>query len=96
MCVGKNLAGTLRTDNGGEYLSNVVCFSSIRVLLAFAEENDMMVHQMDVVTAFLNGRDLYEAIRSLCHTWQRAHGMQAKEITLRVKTVSSMLEQSIS
>ena len=35
-----------------ETFSPVVRFSSIRALLAFA---DMLVHQMDVVTAFLNG-----------------------------------------
>ena len=39
-----------------ETFSPVVCFSSIRGLLAFAVQNDMLIHQMDVVTAFLNGR----------------------------------------
>ena len=34
----------------------VVRFSSIRALLAFAVQNDMLIHQMDVVTAFLNGK----------------------------------------
>ena len=38
-----------------ETFSPVVRFSSIRAPLAFAVENDMLVHQMDVVTAFLNG-----------------------------------------
>ena len=38
-----------------ETFSPIVRFSSIHVLLAFAAENDMQVHQMDVVTAFLNG-----------------------------------------
>ena len=38
-----------------ETFSPVVRFSSIRALLAFAVENDMLVHQTDVVTAFLNG-----------------------------------------
>ena len=33
----------------------VVRFSSIRTLLAFAVEKDMLIHQMDVETAFLNG-----------------------------------------
>ena len=30
-------------------------FSTIRTLLALAVQKDMIVHQMDVVTAFLNG-----------------------------------------
>ena len=39
-----------------ETFSPVVRFSSIRSLLAFAVQNDMMVHQMDVVSAFLHGK----------------------------------------
>ena len=39
-----------------ETFSPVVCFSSIRALLAFAVQNDMLIHQMDLVTAFLNGQ----------------------------------------
>ena len=38
-----------------ETFSPVVRFSSIRTLLAFAVQNNLHVHQMDVVTAFLNG-----------------------------------------
>ena len=38
-----------------ETFSPVVRFSSIRALLAYAVQNDMLIHQMDVVTAFLNG-----------------------------------------
>ena len=38
-----------------ETFSPVVRFSSIRALLAFAVQNNMLVHQMDAVTAFLNG-----------------------------------------
>jgi hypothetical protein len=41
--------------------SPVARLSSIRTLLAFAVEHKMLVHQMDVVTAFLNG-DLKEEI----------------------------------
>ena len=39
-----------------ETFSPVVRFSSIRLLLAYAVQNEMLVHQMDVVTAFLNGK----------------------------------------
>ena len=39
-----------------ETFSPVVRFSSIRTLLAFAVQHDMLIHQMDVVTAFLNGQ----------------------------------------
>ena len=45
-----------------ETFAPVVRFSSIRTLLAFAVNNNMVVHQMDVVTAFLNGElqeDIY-------------------------------------
>ena len=38
-----------------ETFSPVVRFQSIRVLIALAVQNDMLLHQMDVVTAFLNG-----------------------------------------
>ena len=44
-----------------ETFSPVARFSSIRTLLAFAVEVGMQLHQMDVVTAFLNG-DLKEEI----------------------------------
>ena len=39
-----------------ETFSPVVRFSSIRTLLALAVQKGMLIHQMDVVTAFLNGR----------------------------------------
>ena len=38
-----------------ETFSPVGRYSSIRALLAFAVQNNMMIHQTDVVTAFLNG-----------------------------------------
>lgn len=37
-----------------ETYSPVVRFSSIRALLAFTVDNDLLVHQMDAVSAFLN------------------------------------------
>ena len=39
-----------------ETFSPVVRFCSIRLLLAFAVQNDLLIHQMDVETAFLNGK----------------------------------------
>ena len=38
-----------------ETYAPVVRFSSIRAILAFAIQKDMIIHQMDVVSAFLNG-----------------------------------------
>ena len=38
-----------------EIFSPVVQYSSVRTLLAFAVQNGMIIHQMVVVTAFLNG-----------------------------------------
>ena len=45
-----------------ETFSPLVKFQSIRTLLGFAVQNDMLLHQMDVMTAFLNGtleEDIY-------------------------------------
>ena len=38
-----------------ETYSPVIRYSSIQALLVFAIQNSMIIHQMDVVTAFLNG-----------------------------------------
>ena len=38
-----------------ETFSPVVKFSSVIALIAFAVQNDMLLYQMDSVTAFLNG-----------------------------------------
>ena len=45
--------------NGEDYneaFSTVVQYASVGAPLAFAVQNGMMIHQMDVVTAFLNGK----------------------------------------
>ena len=45
-----------------ETFALVACYSSIRSLLAYAIQTDMIIDQMDVVTAFLNGKleeDIY-------------------------------------
>lgn len=39
-----------------EIFSPVVRFSTIRILLAYAVQNSLFVYQMDIVTAFLNGK----------------------------------------
>ena len=39
-----------------ETFSLVVKFSSVRVLIAFAVQDDMLLHQIDFVTAFLNSK----------------------------------------
>ena len=39
-----------------ETFSPAVRFSSIRFLLAFAVQSDLLIHQMDVETAFLKGK----------------------------------------
>ena len=39
-----------------EIFSPVVRFSSTHFLIAFAVQHDMLIHQMDVETAFLNGK----------------------------------------
>lgn len=36
--------------------SPVVCFPTIHALLAYATQNYMLIHQMEVVVAFLNGK----------------------------------------
>ena len=47
-----------------ETSSPVARFSSIHTILAYAAQRGMLVHQMDVITAFLNG-DLKEGINQL-------------------------------
>ena len=38
-----------------KFFSPVARFSSICILLAYAAKNKLLVHQIDVVSAFLNG-----------------------------------------
>lgn len=68
-----------------ETFSPVVRFPSIRALLAYAVQNEMMIHQMDVVTAFLNGEleeEIYGTTRRICYAREGAYGVQAKEVAL--------------
>ena len=44
-----------------ETFSPVIQFESIRSIIAMAVQNEMMLHQMDVTSAFLNG-DLEEEV----------------------------------
>ena len=80
-----------------ETFSPVVRFSSIRTLLAFAMQNDILIDQMDVLSAFLNGELEEEtyAARWLHSTWQRRSGLQIEKISLWFEAVSKMSEQSI-
>ena len=59
--VAKGFSEKHGTDND-ETLAPVVRYSSIRTLIAYAVQNNMKIDQMDVVTAFLNGKleeDIY-------------------------------------
>ena len=52
----------IHTEICQETFSPVVRFTSIRMLLAFVVQHSMLIHQMDVVAAFLNGslqEDIY-------------------------------------
>ena len=55
-----------------ETFSPVVRISSIRLLLAFAIQNDLLIHQMDVETAFLNGKLDDGAAALLCGSLHRS------------------------
>ena len=72
-----------------ETFSPVVRFTSIRALLAFAVSRNMFIHQMDVVTAFLNGtlnEDIYMEQPEgyvvpgkenlVCHLKKSLHGLK--------------------
>ena len=76
-----------------ETFTPVVRFTSIRVLLALAVQKDMLVHQMDVVTAFLNST-LEEEI----YMEQPSHYVEKGKEKLVCKLNKSLygLKQSIS
>ena len=82
--------------NYDETFSPVARFSSIRTLLAFAAEMGMQIHQMDVVTAFLNG-DLKEEIymqQPSGYIQPDKNGLvcKLKKITIWIEAISTMLE----
>jgi hypothetical protein len=61
---------------GGDYFdtySPVARLITIRVLIALAASHDLLIHQMDVKTTFLNGE--HEAARGICDTWTGEHGV---------------------
>jgi hypothetical protein len=48
------------------------------VLGALAACSDLLIHQRDVKTTFLNGvldEDIYEVARGICDTWIGEHGV---------------------
>jgi len=83
-----------------ETFSPVVLFSSIRTLLAYAVQRGMMIHQMDVITAFLNG-ELNEKIYMQQPTGYIQSGKEQlvcklkEKVTLWAKTITSLLEWDI-
>ncbi len=78
----------------------MVRFSSIRALFGFAVQNDMLVYEMDVQTAFLNGT-LEEEIfmqqpEGYNYTRRRESPcMPIEPLTVLVETGTSMLEHDI-
>ena len=74
----------------------VVWYSSVRTLSSFEVQNGMMIHQMDVVTAFLKwnigGRNLHGAATRVCQGRRKRSRLQIEKIT---KTVFQMLEHSL-
>ena len=67
-------------------------FQSIRVLLAFALQNDLLLHQMDVGKAFLNGTP---ATRQLPSARKGTLCFQlAEEVLVLLETINTLLEES--
>ena len=82
-----------------ETFSPVFRFSSLRILLAYSVQKNMLIHQMDVTTAFLNG-DLEEEIYMEQPEGYVVSGKEhmvckLKKITVWSQTVSTLLESSI-
>ncbi len=73
-------------------LHAVVRFTSIRALLAYAVKNDMLVHQMDVVTAFLNGTLDEEIYMSQPEGYIKPGDEHL--VCRRIETISTLLESS--
>ena len=83
-----------------ETLLPVVRFSSIQTLLALAVQNDMLIHQTDVITTFLNGTLDEEAYMQqpdgYVECGKKHLVCKLIEITVWLKTVPLLLEQSVS
>ena len=83
-----------------EIFAPVVRLGSVRLLLALAVENDLIVHQLDVTTAFLNGdigeEEIYMEVLELFEEMLPEiifkDDLKNAEINLQ-KTVSKMLER---
>lgn len=87
----------------GETFSPVVRYESIRVLFALAARFDLVIHQMDVTTAFLNG-DLHEEIymqpppgspaagSKVCHLNKSLYGLKQAPLCWNVKINQVLLD----
>ena len=88
---------TQKSEDYDETYSSVVRYSSIQALLAFAAQNGMIVHQMDVVTVFLIGtldEEIYME-QPPGYTKKGEEYLQAEEITLWAKKIIGMLEHCL-
>jgi hypothetical protein len=73
--------------------SPVARMTTIRVLVALATCNDLLIHQMGVKTAFLNGK-LDEEIYMMQPDEFVAHGQENKVCTLKNPCMASSRHQS--
>ena len=78
-----------------ETFAHVARFTSIRTLLAFAVQHEMIIHQMDVVTAFLNGtvdEDIYmKQPEGYVQPGKEHLVCKLKKVSLWLKAISKML-----